>query len=75
MSVLKIGDKVLVRYQDGELPYLLDVAVTEVFSFNDFAGRIEAIYSCWGDLGEVTAGEIVQKLKAEPIKLKNADVM
>jgi hypothetical protein len=69
-----IGEEVKVQYLYGDSPYVLDVEVTKKCPPAGFGGRVEGIFSDWGDRGELIGGEAFDKLKGKEIEFKNLDI-
>jgi hypothetical protein len=65
-----VGDKVKVRYMDG-FSYTLDVQVTAICGGDEFAARVERIFS---DGGEITGGDIL-RLIGQEMAFANRDIV
>jgi hypothetical protein len=64
--MLKVGEKIKVHHADeGEAKYILDVEVTAICSPNEFKGRIDRVFSNWGDRGEIAGGDILALIGTE----------
>jgi hypothetical protein len=80
LTGLNVGEKVKVRYTEGQLPfefeYTLDVEVTAICSFDEFKGRVERVFAANGTYapGEIRGGEIPDKLKGQEKTFKIADI-
>ena len=80
MTGLSVGDKVKVRYAEGqpsfEFEYSLDVEVTAICSFDEFTGRVERVFAVSGPYapGEIRGGQRLDKLKGQEKTFKTVDV-
>jgi hypothetical protein len=69
MTTLRVGEKICVRYVDG-FSYIVHVQVIAICAFDEFIGRVEAIFADGG--GEINAGEILRLKGQEKIfKISN----
>ena len=68
------GEKIKVHYAEGHFRYILDVEVTAIHAPDGFRGRVERVFSDWGERGEIIEGNILA-LKGQERTFKNADAM
>ncbi len=80
MTGLNVGEKVKVRYTEGQPPfeseYTLDVEVAAICSFDEFKGRVERVFAANGPCapGEIDGGQILDKLKGQEKTFKTVDI-
>ncbi len=74
MAGLKVGEKVKVHHVDGDFRYILDVEVMAICPPNEFMGRVESIFSNWGDRGEIQGSDILNELKGQEKTFENEDI-
>ena len=74
MAEAKVGERVRVRYADGEFRYILIVEVTAVRAPDEFHGLVKTIHSCWGERGEVTGGRVFDRLSGKKRKFSSEDI-
>jgi hypothetical protein len=72
---MTMGEKIKVRHVNGVFRYILDVEVTAICPSDEFKGRVERVFSDWGDRGEVTGSEELDSLRGQERTFKNEDVV
>jgi hypothetical protein len=77
MTGLNVGDKIKVRYTEGQpaFEYTIDVEVTAICSLDEFKGRVERVFAVDGPgaPGEITGGHILI-LKGHEKTFKTVDI-